>query len=514
MIKTVSLTLPTLQDNTADAERLKDALKRKLKAGAVDIDLDLLKTLPEVLRENAFRVRCFLICDDNRWRVIHVSRPEDPAPVTGLAIDLGTTRISLRLIDLLSGAVMTEAAYVNPQTAFGADILTRIHYAEKENGLSVLNEAVIDSLNQWVAGICSENHLEPGDILMLSLAGNTAMTHFFMGLNPGWMIREPYIPVVNRPGFLKAAELGINVHPRARIFIFPNIGSYFGGDLIAGILFSGIHRNRKPSILIDVGTNAEVVIGNKDWMIACAGAAGPALEGSVTRMGMLAGPGVIDGVRIDTETGGFSVHTIGGLPPAGICGSGLIELAARLFLAGMIDTRGRFVASACGERLIDDEGIKHLIVVPGARAANGSDMRISQIELDSLVRSKAAMFSILETITALVNITFEDLATFYIAGAFGTFINPEAAIAIGMMPDIPLERFTTLGNSSLGGAGLALSLDAGLAEIDRIRDRITYHELNVNQEFMNRFSAARFLPHADPERFPSVKVPVKDNGDH
>jgi len=505
MIKIVSLPAPTLQDNTADAERLKETLKKELKAPAVDIDFALLKILPNLLRDNAFRVRCFLICNDSCWQVIHVSRPDELSPVTGLAIDLGTTRVSLQLVDLLSGAVMAEGAYINPQTAFGADILTRIHYAEKENGLAELNQVLINSLNQWVAEICSENHLAPEHILMLSLAGNTAMTHFFMGLNPAWMIREPYIPVVNSPGFVNAAELGINVHPRARVFIFPNIGSYFGGDLIAGILFSGLHKNEKPSILIDVGTNAEVVVGNRDWMIACAGAAGPALEGSVTQMGRLAGPGVIDGVRIDPETGGFNVHTIGGLPPEGICGSGLIELAAQLFLAGMIDTRGRFVVSACGGRLTDDEGIKHLIVVPGAQAAAGSDMRISQADLDSLFKSKAAMYTILETITDLVNISFGDLATFYIAGAFGSFINPEAAIAIGMLPDIPLKRFKTLGNSALGGAGLALGMDAGLEEIDRIRNRITYHELNVNQDFMNRFSAARFLPHTDPDRFPSVK---------
>jgi len=336
------------------------------------------------------------------------------------------------------------------------------------------------------------------------VAGNTTMTHLFMGLNPRWIIREPYIPVTNKPGVLKAAELGIQVNAGARVFIFPNVGSYFGGDLIAGIFFAGLHKLSDAAILVDVGTNAEVVVGNENWLIACAGAAGPALEGGMTEMGMLAGPGVVDRIAIDPDTHEFDLHTIDGGSPKGICGSGIIDLAAALFLSKMIDIRGKFVPAVCGKHLKQIDGLAHLVIVPADKSATGSELTISQADLDSLIRSKAAMYTILETITTSVGITLKDLSSFFVGGTFGSFINPRAAIAIGMLPDLPLGSYKPLGNSSLEGAALALTSVDFLKEIDRIRDRITYLELNVNQEFMNRFSAAKFLPHTDSSLFPSI----------
>jgi uncharacterized 2Fe-2S/4Fe-4S cluster protein (DUF4445 family) len=336
------------------------------------------------------------------------------------------------------------------------------------------------------------------------LAGNTAMTHLFLGLNPYWMIREPYIPAVNRPGLLKTETVGLQVNQAARVFVFPNIGSYFGGDLLAGILFSELHLAENTSLLVDVGTNAEVVLGNKDWLIACAGAAGPALEGGVTHFGMTAGAGVIDRVALDRESRRFQVHTIGDRLPVGICGSGLIDLAAELFLGGWIDIRGKFRPRICGDRLIEKNGLQHLVVVDAEDTADGRTLAISQAEIDSLIRSKAAMYTILETITETVGIPLNALSTFYVAGTFGAFIRPDSAIAIGMVPDLPPEYFQVLGNSSLGGATRVLTSPSALDEIDGIRDRMTYLELNVNQDFMNRFSAAKFLPHTDATRFPSV----------
>jgi uncharacterized 2Fe-2S/4Fe-4S cluster protein (DUF4445 family) len=332
------------------------------------------------------------------------------------------------------------------------------------------------------------------------------MTHLFLGLNPRWIIREPYIPTVNKPGILKAAELGLQVNSAARVLIFPNIGSYFGGDLIAGILYSGIHCAADTAILVDVGTNAEVVLGNENWLIACAGAAGPALESGVTKMGMMAGPGVVDKIMIDPRTRKFDLHTIEDKAPRGICGSGVIDLAAQLFLSGMIDIRGRMIPDVCAKRLKEIDGLLHLVVVPADQSATGLDLTISQADLDSLIRSKAAMYTILETITQSVGLELKDLAEFYVAGTFGSFIDPRSAITIGMLPDLPLESYRPLGNSSLGGATLALTSTESLAEIDRIRDRITYLELNVNQDFMNRFSAAKFIPHTDRTLFQSVEV--------
>jgi uncharacterized 2Fe-2S/4Fe-4S cluster protein (DUF4445 family) len=411
-----------------------------------------------------------------------------------------------RLLNLSTGQIIDESSFDNPQLSIGPDILTRIHFADQEGGLERLNQLIIHGLNSMIAELCDSCKLATDDIYLLSIAGNTAMTHLFMGLNPHWLIREPYIPVTNRPGLVKAVELGIKANPLARAMIFPNVGSYFGGDLIAGILFSGLNRNEDTAILVDVGTNAEVVIGNKNWLIACAGAAGPALEGGVTSIGMMAGPGVINKVAIDPADYQFTVQTIGGLPPKGICGSGLIDLAASFFLSGMIDIRGKLVPSRCGRRLKEKDGIQHIIVVPASESGTGTDLTISQADLDSLIRSKAAMYTIIETITSSVGISPKDLATFYVAGTFGTYINPESAISIGMLPDLPQNSYKPLGNSSLGGATMALRSYEFLEEIDNIRDTITYIELNVNQEFMNRFSAAKFLPHTDPTLFPSVKV--------
>jgi uncharacterized 2Fe-2S/4Fe-4S cluster protein (DUF4445 family) len=504
----VVLPRPSIADNTADADRLIAALAPAIpaSAGAIDIDLDLLRLLPALLRRWEYRLRCTLFHDRDRWVLTGISDAEDPRPAAGLAVDLGTTRVVLRLIDLATGAALADHAFDNPQIAVGPDVLARVHHADRPEGLGHLNALIIDGLNRAIGAVCRPAGLRPQDVCAVAVAGNTCMTHLFLGLEPRWIIREPYIPVVNRPGVLTAAALGIEAAPSARVRVFPNIGSYFGGDLIAGILFAGLHRRDAPAILVDVGTNAEVVLGNRDWLIGCAGAAGPALESGVTRMGMLAGPGVVDRVAIDPATGAFEVHTIAETAPRGICGSGVIDLAAQLFRSGMIDPRGKLVAARCGDRLKVVDGLRHLVVVPADRSATGADLTISQADLDSLIRSKAAMYTILETLAMTVGLSLAELNAFYVAGTFGCFIDPRAAIAIGMLPDLPLDRYIPIGNSSLEGAALALTSAEAVEEIDRIRDRITYLELNVNQDFMNRFSAAKFLPHTDSSRFPSVQL--------
>jgi uncharacterized 2Fe-2S/4Fe-4S cluster protein (DUF4445 family) len=504
-IHTVTLHSPSLQDNTADADRLRGRLQGLAGGQKVDTDLELLQRLPRLLRQQDYRLRVILFQDRGRWQLVDIQAADDPRRAGGLAIDLGTSRVVLRLLDLATGERLAETTFPNPQIGVGPDILTRLHYAETPEGLSELNRKLIVELNRRIAALCRSVHGTPQDVILLSAAGNTAMTHLFMGLDPRGIIREPYIPVVNRPGVVKAAELGLQVHPSGRIFIFPNVGSYFGGDLIAGILFSNLHRLPQTGMLVDVGTNAEVVLGNQQWLMACAGAAGPALEGGVTQMGVMAGPGVIDRIRIDPDDLQFDFRTIGNRAPIGICGSGLIDLAAQLFLAGMLDIRGKLVPEACGRRFREVDGMGCLVVVPALESAAGDDLSISQAEIDSLIRSKAAMYTILETLTQTVGIGFEELGRFFVSGTFGSFIDPAAAITLGMLPDLPSDRYQVLGNSSLEGAARVLLSDRELSEVDAIRDRITYLELNVNQDFMNRFSAAKFLPHTDSRRFPSAR---------
>jgi uncharacterized 2Fe-2S/4Fe-4S cluster protein (DUF4445 family) len=506
-IKTLQLTPPSLADNTADADRLTDALKKSLGVETVSVSLDLLRRLPQRLRRTSYQARCVLFQDRQGVRLLDVLGSAQDDPAAGLAMDLGTTRVALRLIDLDSGDILAESAFDNPQIQVGPDILTRIHAADNDGGLERLQSLIISELNRALAKLCRNAGLSSRQVYILAMAGNTTMTHFFLGLNPRWIIREPYIPAVNKPDVVAATELNIRINPAAQVFVFPNIGSYFGGDVVAGILYSGLHAREETAMLVDVGTNAEVVLGNRHWLIACAGAAGPALEGGVTRMGMMARPGVIDRVVVHPETKKIDIHTIDDQVPVGICGSGLIDLAAGLFQAGMMDIRGKFVAATCGDRLHSKKELHYFVVVPSAQSGTGADLEISQADLDSLVRSKAAMYTILETITGTVGMALTDIEAFYVAGTFGVFINPESAITIGMIPDLPRNDFKPLGNSSLGGATRVLQSPGAMADIDTIRDRITYLELNVNQDFMNRFSAAKFLPHTDTARFPSVRIP-------
>jgi uncharacterized 2Fe-2S/4Fe-4S cluster protein (DUF4445 family) len=505
-IATVSLTRPSLKDNTADADRLAGALRRLDPSRPIHMDLSLVRDLPGLLRQWDFNVRCALFKDRTRNILLGVSNPAENKIFSGLAVDLGTTRVVLRLINLETGEALGETAFDNPQLSIGPDILARILYAETPAGREEIQTMIVDALNKAMTDLCQTCGIGAWDVVLIAVAGNTAMTHLFMGLPSRWIIREPYIPAVNTPGVFNASDLGLQANPLARVLIFPNVGSYFGGDLIAGILFSGMNHIEETAILVDVGTNAEVILGNRDWLVACAGAAGPALESGVARMGMMAGPGVIDTVTVDPGTRQFTYKTIDGLPPKGMCGSGIIDLAAHLFLSGMLNIQGRLVPEKCGDRYREEDGMPSVVVVPADQSATGKDLSIAQADIDSLIRSKAAMFTILETLTQTVGMTPQDLKLFYVAGTFGSFIKPRSAIAIGMIPDLAPECYKSLGNSSLGGAAMSLTLADPLAEMDKIRNRITYIELNVNQELMLRFSAAKFLPHTDPALFPSVTV--------
>ncbi|MFO8031626.1 MAG: ASKHA domain-containing protein [Desulfohalobiaceae bacterium] len=496
---------PSFADNSADAERLQLSLEKAAGLSAVHVDLPLLQQLPSLLRENDFQVNCVLLAGRNSCLLLAVQGQEEEGSYLGLAVDLGTTSFILRLLDLRSKEILAEQSFPNPQAEFGPDILSRIHYASQPENSQRLQSVLLQSMSQAAHEVCCSAGLDAERIFCLALAGNTAMTHFFLNLPTYWMIREPYIPVWNRPEPLRAKELGLKVNPQAGLFCFPNTGSYFGGDLFAGILYSGMHTQQEVCILVDVGTNAEVVLGNQDWLIACAGAAGPALEGGVSEIGKQAGPGVIDRVKIDPQSLEFCLHTIDDQPPTGICGSGMIDLAAQLFLAGLLDFRGKFVTERCPELFVRRGDSLYLLLASPLETGNNQELLLSQAELDSLIRSKAAMYTILETLTSSVGVSLQDISTFYVAGAFGNLIDPVSAISIGMLPDLPLERFRPLGNSSLEGCTRLLLQPSALGELHQIEDKITYLELNVNQDFMNRFSAAKFLPHTEKSLFPSVQ---------
>lgn len=368
--------------------------------------------------------------------------------IAGVAVDLGTTRVVVELVDLVAGKSFLQTAFDNPQCEIGPDILERVHYTDRPGGLARLNRLIIEAINEEIGRICRKADVALDRVYLMAVAGNTTMTHLFAGISPRGIIREPYIPAVNCFGAVRAENLGIQMNRRGRVFMFPNVGSYFGGDLIAGAFYAGFHASSDISLIVDVGTNAEVLLGNSEWLVACAGAAGPALEGGVSEIGMTAGPGVIDAVTIDPETREFQISTIDDQAPKGICGSGMIDLAAALFLSGMMDIRGRLVPEVCGDRFRETDGIPSVVLVPAEKSSTGEALVISQVDIDSLVRSKAAMYTILETLLNYVGIGFDDIKTFYVAGTFGSFIKPRSAISIGMIPDLPEETYRSLGNSS------------------------------------------------------------------
>ncbi len=509
LVKKIFLKLspPSLKDNTAEIDRLNKQVKNVLGIESLSVPFARISEWVSIIRDAGYQVTATITMTPPLCPIIHLEPGDTTRRNFGLAVDLGTTRMAYQLWDLAQGKLLVETSSENPQTRFGADILTRIHYADHPDRLKELQARVISEINAVLSNFIREYHLSSQEIFALTLAGNTTMTHLFLGLNPASICREPYIPILNTVEPLTAQDLGLNLHPRAVVYCFPNVGSYLGGDLLAGILNSRLHQQEALSILVDVGTNAEVVFGNSEWLIGCAGAAGPALEGGVAQMGMVADDGAIEKVRIDPKTKELSYSLIGQGLPRGICGSGLVDLTAELFMAGLLDIRGKFNLKEPTDRWIKIDDQPAYLLVPAEETANHLPIVLTQVDLDILLRSKAAMYTILTTLVQSVGYELNDIEQFFVAGAFGNHIDPRRAVILGLLPDLPLERYIPLGNTSLkGGADVLLNYQA-MEEVNKIADKITYLEMNVNQDFMNRFSAARFIPHTDPNLFPSVLRP-------
>jgi len=403
--------------------------------------------------------------------------------------------------------VIAEGSVPNPQIPHGEDILARILFARKVSNLKFLQRLLVDSLNHAMHRMLEKIGYSHLDVYALAVAGNTTMSHFLMGFDPANICREPYIPAVNRFPVCHGADLKLASHPQALLYLFPNVGSYFGGDLIADILAVGLSRTDEPSILVDIGTNAEIVLGNRDWLVACAGAAGPALEGGVVERGMMAVPGAIDRVRIDRESLDPSYHVLGEEKAAGLCGSGLIDLIAEMFMSGILSVQGKINCNTKSPRITATPDGPAYVVAWGAETTDGRDLLLSEIDIGIFLKSKAAMYTILTVIMAKVGLTFEVLKHFYVTGTFGNYIDPVMAIKIGMLPDLPLETYRGLGDTVGGGVAMVLLDRTLIEEIGRVCNRITYVELNVNMELMNEFRGALFIPHTDPRLFPSVEIP-------
>jgi uncharacterized 2Fe-2S/4Fe-4S cluster protein (DUF4445 family) len=512
MIRKVLLEVPVpvLGDNRGDVDRVLDTLDRPGSARRPHVSLDMARKLSEILHEAEFRITLTLGRRANDWEIIDVEGGDKVRQNYGLAVDLGSTNIVYYLIDLHDGNLLEEAAAENPQTRFGEDILSRIHHCRHPEGLEELQEVVLASMKKQIREMLERNGIQETHLYAFAVAGNTTMIHLLLGLSPLRICREPYIPVVNRPDIYPAHDLELGGNENALLYVLPNVGSYVGGDVIAGILVSEMHGAQEVSVLVDVGTNAEIVLGNRDWLMVAAGAAGPALEGGVVKCGMRADVGAIEKVRIDRKTGKPSYSTIGAGPPSGICGSGLIDLMAELFLSGIIDERGKIIAE--GGNVVESEGVIAYRVVSPEASATGEEILLTELDINNLLRTKGAMYTALTVMTRYAGISFQDLEHFYVAGTFGAYINPSMAISIGMVPDIPVDRYRMLRNSAGVGACLSLLSNRKREELDDICNRIAYVELNVEGDFMNLLSAAMFLPHTDRSQFPSVPRPSGSHG--
>ncbi len=526
----LELTPPSLGDNTATIDRLCKALARRQGAWPA-APVGRLEAFAQTIRKSDYDLTA-TVCEGPAGPVLVEVEPGDatataPSPELaariaevppelwsgqglGVALDLGSTHLQASLHDLADGKELARGTRMNPQAQVGADILTRIHAAAQPGGLERLHRMLVQAAGEVIAGMCAQAGRETKEVVGLVAAGNTTMTHFFLGLGVQTIPREPYIPVVNRPSPFYTRDLGLDLASQAVGWLLPNVGSYFGGDLVAGIVAADLHQREDLAILVDVGTNAEVVLGNRDWLVACAGAAGPALESGVAKMGILAQPGAIEGVRIDPQTFEPTLKIIPGPDgqtpkPKGLCGSGLLQLLAQLYLTRVMDMRGKFRLHEHPRVFESEEGWAY-IVATAEESATGQPIYVDEVEIDILLRSKAAMYTILSTVLKEVGLEFSDLSAFFVAGAFGNVIDPETAITLGMLPDLPRERFIPLGNSSLAGCRKLLLEPEVRPSVEAVVGRLTYLELNVNQALMNRFSAARFIPHTDPGRFPSVPV--------
>jgi uncharacterized 2Fe-2S/4Fe-4S cluster protein (DUF4445 family) len=502
----VALPLPSLSDNSGDVDRFGRTLAQ-LGFAPVRFSPARMSDLSRKIREHDFRFRAVMGFCDPCWEVLNILPEWGSAPALGFAVDLGTSTLVFRLVDISQRRILSERSVQNPQTVHGEDILSRIFFAGSPTGRESLRLLLLETFAAVMGELLDAHGFSPADVYAVACAGNTAMSHFFLGLDPSNICREPYIPAANTFPIGRAKQFGLDHLSNSLLFLFPNVGSYVGGDIIAGILAAGIHRSRKPQVLIDVGTNAEVILGNSEWLLGCAGAAGPALEGGVVERGMQAFPGAIDRVRIDRKTLEPSWQVIPGSKPLGICGSGLIDLVAELFASGILTVQGKFHSKAASPRIRKtSEGISYAVAL-GSETDDGREILISEVDIGVFLKSKAAMYTILSLVSAKVGLKFEDIERIYVAGNFGNRIDPEMAIRIGMIPDLPREVYCGIGNASVLGASMVLLDRTLLDQAEAVRSRITYIELNVNLELMNQFRGALFLPHTERRFFPSVLVP-------
>lgn len=510
--KLVKVEPPAAGDNISDLTRLINTLRTQHDVHNLEVDFKVIKTLPQVVREGHFETTMTLAYSPSH---LDGTKPHDidltdiqsgdhSQTNFGLAVDIGTTTIFAQLLDLNTGEVLDTIGDFNKQLSYGEDVISRIMYSGKDSGLNKMQEMVVSTVNGLMEKICQRKKIDPDDIAMITAAGNTTMTQLLLAVDPKYIRLAPYVPTANYYPPIRAQNLGLSVGEHVRINVFPAVSSYVGGDIISGILASGMYKEPELTLFIDMGTNGEIVVGNQDWMACAACSAGPAFEGGGVKFGMRATSGAIEDFTINPQTLEPMIITVDMKKAKGICGSGLINIVAGLFEMGVIDEQGRFDRNLDTDRVREGEDGWEYILSPADENQVGRDIVLTEVDIDNLMRAKAAMYAGYQTLLESVGLTMRNLDRVIIAGGFGRHINIEKSIMIGLLPELDLDKFTYIGNGSLIGARLACLSNTLRFEAMDILAKMTNFELSEVPSYMDYYVSCQFLPHTKRECFPKV----------
>ena len=502
----VELQPPTLSDPSPDLSRLLWGIQKNggPTAEKMYVPLEVLREIPAILRHSEWKATGTIALVPGGYRLVDLQESDTSKRLYGAAVDLGSTTIVVYLWDLVSGKTVGVASNYNRQISCGEDILARVNFARK-NGLAKLQALATDSINAAITSASNTAGIDREDIYEVVVAGNTVMTHMLLGIDPAYMIAEPYVPVVRRALSVATGRIGINCNQNGGLFVFPAVSDFIGGDIIADILACGMSEKDEISLLIDIGTNFEVVLGNKEWMFSCAGAAGPALEGGEVLFGMRANPGAIEKLTIEPGTLKPSYSTINNVKPRGLCGSGLIDLLAELLCTCVIDRTGHINTGITNPRIRTNGHFPEYVIAWAAETDIGKDIVITENDIKNLIMSKASVHAACLTLMKQAGITRREITTIYFAGAFGNYINKKNATIIGLIPEIGIDKIINIGNGAVTGANIALINRRKRKTLDDIACQVAYIELNAESSFMDEYTSSTFLPHTDLTLFPIVQ---------
>jgi uncharacterized 2Fe-2S/4Fe-4S cluster protein (DUF4445 family) len=487
---------PTLANNMADHQRVEEAIRRKLANGSMQMGLKIIKSLPQVLRASDYKITATVGLRRDIAEVMNVEAGDTSGDNFIVVVDMGTTTVVAHLVDAHTMKTLDAKACFNSQGVYGREVTRRIISSEQK-GVEELQRLLVEDINGLINSLAASRGVKLKDITAVVCAGNTAMGHFLLGLNPRNIRRYPYVPVSVSPPPLRAAEVGLEINPRGLLYSLPGISGWVGSDITAGILYTRMSEKPELTLLLDIGTNGEVVIGHKDWLVATSASAGPALEGASVDCGMRAERGAVE--RVFAENGEVRFRTIDDAPPKGICGSGIIDLLGVLLREGFINRSGRFQPER-SPRIVEVDGVRRYLLADGEQAA-GRSVYITESDIENVITAKAAIYAAMRILVRRLELRFADIQRFYIGGAFGRYVDVENAIAIGLIPDIERRRIRFVGNTSIQGAKIVAFYREALRKVEHIRESTTYYDLMGAQDYIEQFRKAMFLPHTDIEEF-------------